>query len=1000
MADLQRAPTPTGSRSAVRRALRTSSQSPSRSQHRLGDDLLSRLTPNAAVEALRSPTGALKICMDQASASEQAFAMRTAIASKNIREWLEELSGWLWPRNSGSAGFEMPPAKRRKLSQPELETQDTDEKDKSTKSDTTLDGEYFGSLPAAIVDHYEKRTDQIQRDVDDLDLEEIKNQVLHSHILPLSRPGSPFSEGGRSAASTSLFARMEDLTAVVTSVTVQALPNLARLLRLLNTWNMRLLVLRKVPSLLQMMTDAEIALSSGWTAIEPESKDSPTKSDVREGNNGEEESLALSRKDFDVMKRIIQQKVTKPGQALDSMLDLLEGSSDTLPDQWLDELEALERDYALWETTAERRVRMGESSSLFEVSPKPILRVEPETPRPKIQVHRPSPTKEVPDSPGSPDVSQFASPPMPLDHSPDGKANRGLHTSSPETNNVATHQRGTDSETEDEDMSFSYDGASEKRAPLAKPAASKSASVGPLSNPPRLPRPTQSVSQVHDLSDNVRTTNENTAPVLGEVDRNIIRNSQESKKHDRREPILADEPEVSFLEPSVLEPVDEEGEEPQLPPARFPKRIESRDSLASTIIHGTSGDFVDNSDNASFREGSMEPDLPRLPDPDEPFSSDAISPPSSPPLRYKTRSTSVTFKDVPEVSTLPEMSSTPPRSPLEPPAIFDADTSFEYESQISSPGRMSTVSSTSEDDQLQQQITDILETIPAKIRLERKPRVNLNPPDLNLPQRPKAKSDMSRRSNSSLSSRAGTPYSRSGTPFSRSGTPSFMLAPAKDNRPRTKSSQGIRVYNLSRSTGEPPLKLLIRSVGDKGERVMVRIGGGWADLGEYLREYAVHHSSRSKGEGKVDIKDAAAAPGGLGSSPSSRPNSALGSPMTPLAVRKTRRSLGEEGAPKYPPRTAFPTARRESETPSPEAFGRSRESLPMDWDEEDSALGLAGPKGKKVDMNDESRKWVESVKEKVRIASGERPPPPEQRLDTKFGEMGRVGGTKRLFRKN
>lgn len=888
--------------------------------------------------------------MDQASASEQAFAMRAAIASKKIREWLEEVSSWLWPRNSGSAGFEMPPAKRRKLSQ--SEAQEADGKGKLAESDPTHDGEYLGSLPATVVDHYEKRTDQIQQELDDLDLEEIKNQVLHNHIFPLSRPGSPFSESGRSVASTSIFAKMEDLTAVVTAITVQALPNLSRLTRLLNTWGVRLLVLRKVPALLKMITEAEVAIRSGWSAIESV-ESSLTKPNKHEESNGDEGSSGLTRKDFDVMKRVIQQNVTKPGRALDYMLDLLEGSSDTLPDDWLDEMEALERDYALWETTAEHKVRMGESSSLFEVSAEPTRQTVPETPRPKIHVQGPSPTKEIFDD--EPDTET----PAPV---------RSIFdSSSPEAT--------TDSQDVVKDMGL-YDGAQESRLFRSKQPGSL-----PFGRP-----------------ENVRTTvSSQNSPVLGEVDQNIVRQAhQELKKPAsiiRREPTSDDELEGSVLEPSILEPVDEEGEEPELPPARFPRRAESKDSLASTVIHEPPSGFLDHSDNASFREGSMEPDLPRLPDPDEPFSSDAISPPSSPPLRYKIRSTSVTFKDVPEINTLPETTSTPPRSPLDPPEIFDADTSFEYESQISSPGRMSTVSSNSDDD-LHQKLKVLLQTIPAKIRLDRKPRINLNPPDLNLPARPKSRTDTTRRSNSSMSSRAGTP-------FSRSGTPSFMLAPARETHPRSNNSPTIKVFNLTRPTGEPPLKLLIRTIGtgDK-ERVMVRIGGGWADLGEYLKEYAIHHSSRSKGEGLVDVKDVPAMPNGLGSSPSSRPNSAMGSPSTPLAVRKTRKSLGEEGAPRYPiPKTPFSSAKSDLDTPSPEAPARSRESSHVDWDEEDSALGLAGPKGKKVDMNDESRKWVESVREKVRIASGERPPP-DQRLDTKFGEMGKVGGTKRLFRKH
>ncbi|KAJ3474955.1 hypothetical protein NLG97_g9631 [Lecanicillium saksenae] len=79
-------------------------------------------------------------------------------------------------------------------------------------------------------------------------------------------------------------------------------------------------------------------------------------------------------------------------------------------------------------------------------------------------------------------------------------------------------------------------------------------------------------------------------------------------------------------------------------------------------------------------------------------------------------------------------------------------------------------------------------------------------------------------------------------------------------------------------------------------------------------------------------------------------------------------------------------------------------------------------------MSDENKAWVESVKEKVRLASGERkiPPlgnPPGPPLSStaanaasgvpdrssrgttpvddkkRFGELGKVGGTKRLFRK-
>jgi len=91
---------------------------------------------------------------------------------------------------------------------------------------------------------------------------------------------------------------------------------------------------------------------------------------------------------------------------------------------------------------------------------------------------------------------------------------------------------------------------------------------------------------------------------------------------------------------------------------------------------------------------------------------------------------------------------------------------------------------------------------------------------------------------------------------------------------------------------------------------------------------------------------------------------------------------------------------------SEERTTRSRSSSRLSWKEEDSSfLGLAGPLGKKAELSDEGKAWVESVKEKVRMASGERkisnppPPPPDEYNRNKFGELGRVGGTKRLFRR-
>src|SRR5204863_3483799 len=125
-----------------------------------------------------------------------------------------------------------------------------------------------------------------------------------------------------------------------------------------------------------------------------------------------------------------------------------------------------------------------------------------------------------------------------------------------------------------------------------------------------------------------------------------------------------------------------------------------------------------------------------------------------------------------------------------------------------------------------------------------------------------------------------------------SASPSFTLAPAYAKNPRPRAKGGnpdIKLYHLHRSSGEAPIKLFVRLVGENGERVMVRVGGGWADLGEYLKEYATHHGRRPVTESKVEIQDIAPKLSSISSgsasyangrsTPVSRPGSSLERPM-------------------------------------------------------------------------------------------------------------------------
>lgn len=85
---------------------------------------------------------------------------------------------------------------------------------------------------------------------------------------------------------------------------------------------------------------------------------------------------------------------------------------------------------------------------------------------------------------------------------------------------------------------------------------------------------------------------------------------------------------------------------------------------------------------------------------------------------------------------------------------------------------------------------------------------------------------------SNVSSSSSTPYGK--------GTRTYS---GQFNNSSQFNNSETKLYHLHRGEGQTPIKLFVRLVGASGERVMVRIGGGWADLAEYLKEYALHHGS-------------------------------------------------------------------------------------------------------------------------------------------------------------
>ncbi|KAK4162778.1 hypothetical protein QBC43DRAFT_214630 [Cladorrhinum sp. PSN259] len=934
-------------------------------QLRTNDDLLQNLTPKTAVEAIRNPTGALKTCIDSAAPSEQAFAIRAAIASNNIAEWLEEITSWPWPAKGGSSGFESPVAKRRRLS--------SIDEVPSAPWDPSLEEEkeYIGSLPAADVVRYEKRINEFSMNLDRLEIEEIKTQVLHYHIMPLSRPGTPLFDSGRSATSAlTTLARMDDLTALITATLMQALPNLSKLTRLMNVWSFRLLVLRKIPVFLKSLADAEGALRSGWNYSNLVSKGDGDDDELDVSPS--RQPAVLSQKGYEVKKASLERKVAKTGRDLDSMLDILEGHQDTLPESWIDRVDSLEQEYGEWIVACEQKLREAHLTRIVEDTAEGELDSGDAVPG-NSSVNEDETTSESQD--GKPTAG-----PHPDENRPsDDATNRDPRIISVEPITPNMHAEPSQSQAQ-EDQNFDAD------------------------------------REIHLTFDGLQES---------QLPRNSLLKEEIGKDAETKD-FFTEDDECKDIPSYYSDTSDGYVSQPELPVLPRPRRVSDM-TVASTVVYDRLADFSDFS--TDIDHGTPERFSRRdLTDTLSPASE--IRAPSSPPaFRSGTRSMSVSFNEEPMVAQLPSFSSSPktPQTTL----IFEDETP-------GSTGSPKTPMSAT-DVQLQQQISEILESVPAKIRLTTGlPAVNLNPPDFKMPVTRKPSKPEMHRSYSSMSARSTG--SRAG---SRAGTPSFTLAPAfgRTNRQRPKpGNPEIKLYHLSRSNGEAPIKLFIRCVGERGERVMVRVGGGWADLGEYLKEYASHHGRRSAcGEGKVEVKDlpgraalgAASSATRSVSTPPSRPASAQdvhnshNSPISisplggPLRVRKTRRATGVGSVGSVVPtteeaKTPLSTVSMPDSNGTPSSSGstRSRSSSRLSWGEEDISLGMAGPRAKQIEMSEENKAWVESVKEKVRLASGERKvsapvgssraisPDVSSLLDgAKFGDMGKVGATKRIFRR-
>ena len=129
------------------------------------DPLLRDLSPTATLRTFQtaetdsSPAFSFR---GAASVSERAWGAKAAQTCLDLRSWVWELEGWQWP-----GSFSVPGKEARE--------------DEEGKGGRKREEDYWGSLPASIVLSYERRADEIARQLDDIDVEELKDFVLSAH---------------------------------------------------------------------------------------------------------------------------------------------------------------------------------------------------------------------------------------------------------------------------------------------------------------------------------------------------------------------------------------------------------------------------------------------------------------------------------------------------------------------------------------------------------------------------------------------------------------------------------------------------------------------------------------------------------------------------------------------------------------------------------------------------------------------------------------------------
>jgi len=955
--------------------------------------LLSNLSPNATLEALAAtdavPTGKshrrsfIYDSVASASTSERAWGIKAALTGKKLREWHGELSAWAWKGYDPRA----------------LEEE--------------------GHQGLRMAEEYAERIEVIKDDMETLEVEDLKTYVRNTR---------------RSSASTAPtdYEYLGDFTAIVTATIVQALPVLARLTSLLSIWSTRLMIVRQVPRLLRDLADGQESVLSAQMAVRQ------SKTSLERGKSG------FSRQSFLEIQAVLRDQVSHLGQSLDHMLDLLEGSQDTLPEQWIDAMDDLEREYGSWVVEAEEMALRNEMNdgnyddqgieqeveSAGYIPAFPALKHPFRTPEsiassPSIQRR-----DLMSDGVGMGPSSRLSS----HENGPDRAHNKDVETAV-----VTSRTSPSDSIALNDSQPVNLAHTAQDKLGLNRTKTSSDPDK-PIHRPPplvltsRIPSPES--TEPSDMGSGTSDAGSAISDYFSDKSSPEIRSASlvefvstpalVTNPWSSREAMLplenpAQHPSHRAHGPFALSQ-NESFISPQSQRSRASTYIpETTFNLGSGLVGSISNANPHSRHHARTRSASMQsievvpkseirrimvrrsesynsaPFAPQAPVAKAKIELNAVPTSigpqehiSEPPdetsfVSHETRKEQAPPRSVDHSDRVLQAFGRPSQSQGEPSIPPKSPRRFQQASHVGSGSTLGDIRRKiaglgnshqpvapgiasvkkvpmNTDDQLEARISSILREVPTQIRLTSGPE----------PDAP----EVDRSINASRTPVARTPAMRLARAQTSLTPPTLTLTPAQPKSTKSQpqaSEPEIKLYHLHQPGKELPIKLHVRLVGEAGERVMVRIGGGWADLAEYLKEYASHHGRRSVSDTRIDIHGISSTPL-THSSPLTRPGTPISSRPNPAMVFKRQQTTpGKFESPQTP--ASDPSVRSISGT---------------SWPDEDSpSLGLAGPKAKNVDISPSKQAWVDDMLGQAKAGYG----------GSGIGEMGKMGGTKRVWLK-